>query len=294
MTLLKLPTPTEFDFAPNLAYLTRSSDECLYRVDHGILYKVLRYNEQLYLLSIEETETGLQLTLDDNAPANINDYAISYVETWFDLRTDLTNFYHIAEQDDVLYSIVKRFFGLRLMGIPSLFEALSWAIIGQQINLPFAYQVKRRFVETFGEALYVQGKAHWAFPTPQRVASLSVPDLRALQFSNRKAEYVIGLAQEINEGRISKQALLDLGDYEAILARLQQLRGIGRWTAHYALMRCFQNRRAFPIDDVGLHNAIKTVYQLDSKPTIEDIRTLFEPWTGWEAYATFYLWRALM
>ena len=56
----------------------------------------------------------------------------------------------------------------------------------------------------------------------------------------------------------------------------------------------FQNQRAFPIDDVGLHNAIKVAYQLERKPTLDEIRARFEPWTGWEAYATFYLWRALM
>jgi DNA-3-methyladenine glycosylase II len=59
-------------------------------------------------------------------------------------------------------------------------------------------------------------------------------------------------------------------------------------------MRCFRHPRAFPIDDVGLHNAVRLAYQLQDKPAIEELQTLFEPWAGWEAYATFYLWRALI
>lgn len=293
MTSITLPTPTEFEFTPNLAYLTRSEDECLYTVNQGVLHKTLRTDNQLYLLSIQETETGLQLTLDRTASEDVKNHAIKYVEAWFDLGTDLTDFYQLAKQDEVFHKVVQRFFGLRLMGIPSLFEALSWAIIGQQINLPFAYRVKRRFVESFGESMRFEEQQYWAFPTPERIATLAVADLRALQFSNRKAEYIIGLAQQMKSGQLSKQALLQLDDDEAILAALQQLRGIGRWTAHYVLMRCFQSQRAFPIDDVGLHNAIKLVYQLDRKPTLDEIRTRFEPWAGWEAYATFYLWRAL-
>jgi DNA-3-methyladenine glycosylase II len=58
-------------------------------------------------------------------------------------------------------------------------------------------------------------------------------------------------------------------------------------------MFCLRFPDAFPIDDVGLHNAVKMAAGLDRKPTKAELRQLAEGWKGWEAYATFYLWRLL-
>ena len=74
---------------------------------------------------------------------------------------------------------------------------------------------------------------------------------------------------------------------------LIRIRGIGPWTANYVLMRCLQMPMAFPIADVGLHLALKQALGWDRKPTIPEIRELAAGWSGWEAYATFYLWRLL-
>ena len=75
--------------------------------------------------------------------------------------------------------------------------------------------------------------------------------------------------------------------------RLISIRGVGDWTADYTIMKCFDINDAFPIADVGIHNALKGILGLDKKPTIEEIEKLSVNWSGWEAYATFYLWRSL-
>lgn len=82
-------------------------------------------------------------------------------------------------------------------------------------------------------------------------------------------------------------------DYEAMKKRLMDIRGIGAWTADYVLMKCLQQPTAFPIADVGLHNALKIQLALERKPTIEELKNYAEHWQGWQAYATFYLWRSL-
>lgn len=64
------------------------------------------------------------------------------------------------------------------MCIPDLFEALSWAIIGQQINLTFAYILKKRFVENFGESLTFKGDTFWLFPNYEKIATISVDELK--------------------------------------------------------------------------------------------------------------------
>ncbi len=88
-------------------------------------------------------------------------------------------------------------------------------------------------------------------------------------------------------------ALLAAGGHREAEKLLVGSRGIGPWTANYVLLRCLRFPTALPIEDVGLHNAIKLLLGMDRKPTVEEIREPAKPWAGWESYATFYLWRAL-
>ncbi|NME04490.1 DNA-3-methyladenine glycosylase 2 family protein [Psychrobacillus sp. BL-248-WT-3] len=173
------------------------------------------------------------------------------------------------------------------------FEALAWAIIGQQINLTFAYTLKKRLVEKYGDFVEYDGKRFYTFPSFEMVASLTTDDLRALQFSSRKAEYIIGIAQLMKGGKLDKDLLFKLETFEQKHLFLTTIRGIGPWTADYVLMKSLQEPSAFPISDVGLHNALKKQLNLDRKPTVVELKELAERWKGWQAYATFYLWRSL-
>ena len=104
---------------------------------------------------------------------------------------------------------------MRIIGIPDLFEALSWAVIGQQINLTFAYTLKKRFVETFGESIIFEGDTYWLHPSFEKISGLEVEDLTDLQFTTRKAEYVIGIATLMGKGELTKSDLLTSGLEEA-------------------------------------------------------------------------------
>ena len=114
-----------------------------------------------------------------------------------------------------------------------------------------------------------------------------------MQFSNSKARYLINLAQAAVEGKLVKQELQLLSISEAS-DHLCKLKGVGPWSAHYAIMKCLRFPSAFPIADVGLHNAIKNQLNLAEKPSIEQIQELATNWKGWESYATFYLWHSLI
>src|SRR5699024_1206194 len=163
--------------------------------------------------------------------------------------------------------------GLRIIGIHDLFEALCWGDIGQQINLAFAYTLKRRFVESFGQATIYQGKKYWLFPDYQKVANLAVEDLAELKMTQRKSEYNIGVAQLMASGALSKEDLLKLGRLQAAEKELVKIRGIGPWTANYVSMRCLRYPDSFPVADVGLMNALKELLEVDKKPTKEEILT---------------------
>lgn len=292
MSTLTLPLPSEFSFSECLRYLSRSTRESLHHMDGDRLKKVIDHaGAPVFLTLYTRASHSLVIDYQSTAP-DAEQFVQAYVVEWFDLARDLRPFYALAEADPLLAFAVKRHYGLRLIGIPSLFEALCWAIIGQQINLAFAYTLKQRFVQTFGAADQHEGLTYYRFPTPKVVAQLTPDQLTSLQFSGRKAEYVIGAAQTIAAGRLSKEQLQALPTPEA-LETLVGHRGIGAWTAHYALLKCLQRPDAFPAADVGLHNAIKQGLRLTHKPDLPTVYRYAEPWQGWRGYATFYLWQTL-
>ncbi|WCK56711.1 DNA-3-methyladenine glycosylase [Aneurinibacillus sp. Ricciae_BoGa-3] len=294
---LRLFLPTEFSFAENIKYLSNAPNECLWRIKDGRIYKALAIGDETPVIELSSKEENVMAIhfIGDTTPSSksVRAAVVQYVWEWFDLDTNLLPFYHLAKTDLLLHKAVDSFYGLRNMGIPDLFEAICWGIIGQQINLAFAYTLKRRLVETFGRHVECDGQQYWLFPTPHDIAALKVEDLVALRMTVKKCEYIIGVARLMVEGKLSKELLVGAGDYKKAEKMLLQIRGIGPWTANYVLMRCIRIPSAFPIDDVGLHNAIKHVMGTKTKPTKEEIIQLSARWTNWESYATFYLWRLL-
>ncbi|WP_099479683.1 DNA-3-methyladenine glycosylase family protein [Paenibacillus ihbetae] len=297
---LKLFAPKEFSFKENLKYLQRSPNECLFHVRNDRIYRALplSHGEDIVVIEVREApheQAVIVRFLGDFLPVEpcLRADAAAYVRDWFDMNTDLVPFYEMASADPLLRDAVQTFYGLRNMGIPDLFEALCWGILGQQINLTYAYTLKRRFVEAFGRRIPCEGESYWIFPRPEDIAALSVHDLSGLRMTVKKCEYVLNVAKLMADGALTKEKLLEAGSLKQAENMLIAIRGIGPWTANYVLMRCLRMPDAFPIDDVGLHNAIKHVMGMEKKPTKEEIRKLSARWVNWESYATFYLWRFL-
>lgn len=290
---IELNLPHPFSFEECLRFLARSDQEVLHEVGDGEVVKLLKVEGELILCKVTSSGEALNVAFLNTAPSTrARAYVADFMVEWFDLEQDLAGFMEMAGRDPVLKPFAERYEGMRILCIPDLFEALVWAILGQQINLTFAYTLKKRFVEQYGESLTFNGNTNWLFPSCERVATLSIDELRELQFTTRKAEYVLDLATAMAKGELSKEVLLQL-DPSVIREKLIAIRGVGAWTADYVRMKCFHDRSAFPVADVGLHLALKEALGLKRKPTIEEIEELAINWKGWEAYATFYLWRSL-
>lgn len=294
---ITLITPNEFSFAENINYFSNTPKECLYHLKGQIIYKALAIGEATPVVEIsgDHNNNIIIRFLGNTTPALQSTRAAvaDYVRNWFDLDTDLIPFYEMAKSDILLSRAVESFYGLRCIGIPDLFEAICWGILGQQINLTFAYALKRELVETFGRRVGCEGEYYWLFPNAEAIAGLTVQDFAPVRMSVKKCEYLIGVAQLITEGKLTKDLLLETGDFQRAEKMLVSIRGIGPWTANYVLMRCLRMPSAFPMDDVGLHNSIKFLLGTNRKPTKEEILQLSSTWKNFEAYATFYLWRFL-
>ena len=209
-----ISTPSDFNFKQGLRFLQRSDLECLFRIENGLVQFALKIKNENFVIQffLEKWELHIEILKGKLTP--ISKKIISaYILEWFDVKRDLTDFNRVCRKDNVLKNICNQNIGLRLIGIPNFLEAISWAIIGQQINLKFAYSLKKRLVENFGQKIEFEGKYFYLFPTAKIIATLTEEDLRPHQFSRSKIKYLVGIAKAIDSGEISKKKLSNL-NYE--------------------------------------------------------------------------------
>ncbi|MBU8786726.1 MULTISPECIES: DNA-3-methyladenine glycosylase family protein [Bacillus] len=169
-----------------------------------------------------------------------------------------------------------------------LYHCLMKCIIHQQLNLSFAFTLTERFVHTFGELK----DGVWFYPLPETIAKLDYGDLRDLQFSMRKSEYVIDTSRMIAEGELNLDELSSLTD-EDIMEKLVKIRGIGPWTVQNVLLFGLGRPNLFPMADIGLQKAIKRHFGLTDKPTKDEMLEMSREWQPYLSYASLYLWRSI-
>jgi len=291
---LSIPLPKDLDFGECCWYLDRGYDDCMHVLQGDTLLKAERLGGLELLFSIRSEGGVLQVeVLHGGTGGRIPELLGEYIRTWFDLGRDLGPFYDLLKKDKRLAYMETAYRGLRLVGIVDLFETLSWSIIGQQINLKFAYTLKRRMVEKYGAGILHEGKVYHLFPTCETLAAATVEDLRALQFSRSKAEYLIGLANSFAKGVMSREQLVALPDTESRLKALTGLRGIGVWTANYTLMKSLRDPGCIPHGDTGLLTALANHGIIKERSETGRITRYFSKYKGWESYLVFYLWRSL-
>ncbi|RAK19200.1 DNA-3-methyladenine glycosylase II [Anoxybacillus vitaminiphilus] len=169
-----------------------------------------------------------------------------------------------------------------------LYFCLMKCLIHQQLNMKFAYRLTERFVKTFGKEI----DGVWFYPRPEDIAALSYEDLRSLQFSGRKAEYIIDTSKLIAEGKLNLEKLREASD-EEVMKALLPIRGIGPWTVQNFLLFGLGRPNLFPKADIGIQNAIKQLLHLEQKPSYEQMEELSKKWEPYLSYASLYLWRSI-
>lgn len=199
------------------------------------------------------------------------------VERLLGTRVDLGRFYAFAAQDAYLAPLARQFRGLKPPRFPTLFEALANAIACQQVTLTLGIHLLNRLTRAYGTpAGDTSADAH-AFPTEAQVAAAEPEALRRLSFSGQKARALIALAAAVHDGRLDEAAMAAL-DNVSVVARLCQLRGIGRWSAEYALLRGLGRLEVFPGDDVGARKNLARWLGRQEPLDYQGIEHLLAPW----------------
>jgi AraC family transcriptional regulator of adaptative response / DNA-3-methyladenine glycosylase II len=177
--------------------------------------------------------------------------------------------------------------GLRLSQTPSVYDGLLWSVIGQQINFPFACQLKRRLFLLAGQPL---DDGLVAPPTPAAVAALDPAQLLPLQFSRQKADYVISISRLVASGQLDLEALRRTSATRAERTLLA-IRGLGPWSVNYLLMRALGFADCVPLGDTGVTSGLQALLRLEERPDVDATRRLMAMFSPYRSLATAHLWQ---
>ena len=201
-----------------------------------------------------------------------------------------------------LGALLSRQAGLHVPGSPTPFEALTWAITGQQITVAVAVSLRRKLIALAGEPLAQGGDmpALRAYPDAQRVAALGLDALRGAGFSQAKAQTLLAVAQAVAEGRLplddwaarSAAGCWAEEDVAAASAQLLALKGIGPWTVNYTLLRGYGWPDGSLHGDVAVRRAIGLLTGSD-KPDARAASDWLEQFRPWRALVAAHLWASL-
>jgi DNA-3-methyladenine glycosylase II len=228
---------------------------------------------------------GLAVKFGSGLP---KDLARATLDRLLGLSVDLSAFAEMAAGDLLLGPLAARMRGLKPPRFPTLFEALVNAVACQQLSLAVGIQLLNRLAEGHGRAASDDPDGPRAFPDPERLAGLRPDELKHHGFSLTKARSIVEAARAIVDGDLDLEALEQLDD-AAVIERLTRLHGIGRWSAEYVLLRGLGRLNIFPGDDLGAHNKLKRLFQIESRLDYEAVRQLVARWDPYAGLVYFHL-----
>ena len=182
----------------------------------------------------------------------------------------------LAAIDADIASALSRFGPPPDRSLPASFETLARSIIGQQISRAAASAIWTR----------MRDQDHSNAPI---IAAKQPDDLMPFGLSRRKAEYLIGIADEIQSGRLDLAALAKMSG-EDVQKRLVEIRGIGAWTADNFRLFALGDMDAWPANDIALQEGMKRLKSLDERPNGKMLETLGEAWRPHRGAGAMMLW----
>ncbi|MES2901401.1 MAG: AlkA N-terminal domain-containing protein [Pseudomonadota bacterium] len=203
------------------------------------------------------------------------------------LRIDPAPFVKAVRKDPLLAPLARRQPGMRIVQSATVFEALTWAIIGQQINLTFAIALRRTLIEQAGQR---HSSGLWCYPEAPAVATLVLEELTTRKFSRAKVETLLRLAQLVDSGAL---ALDRNADAATVSAALLAVKGIGPWTVNYALLRGYGYPDCSLHGDVAIREALRRLLGEADKPDIARTEALLAQYQPYRTMAAAHLWASL-
>lgn len=289
---LTLALPEGYRMADVLAFHARDAEGVAEQVGEQDGYPCIRKAVMLHgvaaLLDITLTPNEARCrieaegALDEPAQA----LALEALRSTLALRIDPAPFARAVQGDPLMGPLIERQPGLRIVQSASVFEALTWAIIGQQINLPFAISLRRTFIEQAGRT-HASGLR--CYPEAADVARLDLEAFTTRKFSRAKAETLLRVAHLAAVGELPLDVHADPAQAGAALLAVK---GIGPWTVNYTLLRGYGYADCSLHGDVAVRTAIGRLLGTE-KPDIAGAEQWLAAYRPHRTMAAAYLWASL-
>ena len=291
-TRMTLSTASPFRLDLTSWALRRREKNAVDRWDGSRYTRVIAVDSSPVRLTVTQETTGAEpvliVSLHPGAGDQLREDTGLLVQKILGLTVDLQPFYVLARDNELLRPLVEQFSGVRPPRFPSVFEALVNSIACQQVTLDLGILLLNRLSERFGPSVDDQGTIQHGFPAPTDLAEADEETIRQLGFSHQKARAIRELAADVVADRLDLASLDSMTNREAV-DYLSTIRGIGRWSAEYVLLRGLGRLDTFPGDDVGAQNNLQRLFHLVDKPNYEQIRDLTSPWHPYEGLVYFHL-----
>ena len=266
-------------------------------MEDGVYRRLLDLDDKLVLAkvrsvgTVDAPELSMELQGTELGTEDV-DLAKSRVSWLLGVDQDLAPFYELGRADTAMAGLVEEFYGLHVPHTATVFEALILAVLGQQISTKVARIIRILLIETFGPSAEFDGETHYAFPKPKTIWASSPTELHTMKLTQRKSEYVHGLAGTALDAAVKLEQMGELTDKE-IIDKLTSLRGVGIWTAQWALIRAVGRPDALPLGDLALRRIISRLFTGGSDVDDAQVTDIAQRWSPYRTFATVYLFSAL-
>ena len=264
--------------------LRRRAHNVVDRFDDGVWRRVLVIGKSPVAIAVTQTRLGerpeIEVRISGTRPRVKKAELAEIVTRMLGLERDLSDFYRLARGDAHLHELAERLRGMKPVRYATVFEGFANAVACQLVSLSAGMHVLNRLAVAYGVRAEFDGTDPLmrSFPAAASVARSNPDALRALGLSRQKGDYLVGLANlAINPKDPDFASIERLSDDDAI-ARLLKIRGVGRWTAEYVMLRGFGRINIFPGDDVGGRNKLFEWLGMGDPPTYDGVAKMLERW----------------
>lgn len=286
-----LDLPKNYRAREILNFHARDPEQLAERITGISIAKAIMVNEYQTLINIELESRAAVCTFHTDDPQFSVTLALRIINDMLGLTIAVEPFERKMNSDAFIGALIHRQKGLRIPQAATPFEALTWAIIGQQINLRFAVQLRHTLIK-LGGARHPGGL--YCYPDAGLVCRLTLEQLTKNKFSRAKAETLLRVASLVMDGTLPldhwRQSSINVDTIQAVLLNVK---GIGPWTTHYTLMRGFGVADCSLHGDVAVRKAWARLRSVDAAPTIKEAEIILAQYAPYRSLVAAHLWASL-
>jgi DNA-3-methyladenine glycosylase II len=281
--------PVGFRSEDFLTFHGRDKQQISEKITTSTLQKALIFKSSPALLELEFTkgQVSYSLELDNSTITPEQSEITSLIQHMLGFNQAIEMFEQAYNDHPFIGSIVTTQAGLRVPVSVSPYEALTWAIIGQQVSLSAAISMRRKFIQ---QANLPHSSGLFCYPSPAHVSSMSPESLREAGISHSKAATLIYVSEHVANGSLKLNEWLDQkASHEEISNALSKIKGIGPWTINYTLLRGYGWLDGSLHGDAAVRRAIRGLMAVTELPE-KEAETWLKTYAPWRALLAAHLW----